>query len=107
MNLVEFLFYILNRNVQMDTSREVKLKDKANQWYVVNILQKNFNGTDLTKEQLAEQQKGFVIDFVRKYGEEWWVQIGLAIFSIFMVRWVDDFMHPSDKDGGDEDEDTL
>jgi hypothetical protein len=86
MNLVEFIFEIIKRFVHIDERKLKRLEGDGEKWYDENITSK-----------VDEQTSNPVFKLLRQYGEEWYVQTGLAVFFLFAVRWVSDFMTASDE----------
>lgn len=89
MKLIEFLFAIIRQFVPISQVRIDQLERQASDW------EKNLV-VDETSEKPADKLK---LQF-KQYGEHWAFQVFMAIFYIFAVRYVADFM----RGGNDQEE---
>jgi hypothetical protein len=84
MNIIEFLFKLVEQFVPMDPTRIRQLEEQGKTWY------KSIESKETPDNQIEE--------YVIKYGSEWWFSLGLAILFIFAHRWIYDYMNPVQDD---------
>lgn len=92
MDIVEFIFMLLQKFSPMDTGKRMQLQAKASKWYAELI-----NGKP-TGETGVMSEVGFVGQFLKKWGEEWYIQTLLAILFIPACAWIDGFMNGTTDD---------
>lgn len=77
MNLIQFLFGLLQAHVLIPAGQFAQLEAEGSRWY------KSAGTNDEDPEFLK---------LGKKYADQWYVQVALAILFIFANKWVSDFM---------------
>lgn len=88
MNIIQFIYRLLNRFVPASASSIAQLEDEAKEWY--------------GKYTLEESKGTWQYNMITNYLESWWFRTMLMILFIFFVRWIQDFMNPKDTDDLDD-----
>ena len=84
MNIIQFIYRLLNRFVPASATSIAALEDEAKEWY--------------GKYTLDENKNTWQFNIITNYLESWWFRTMLMILFIFFVRWIQDFMNPKDND---------
>lgn len=91
MNLYELLFELIDQNVPVDPKRFNGLRQKAQAWYFAVVEDKQMPAGE-------SRPPRWVADFIRKYGELWYVQVALAAAFPFLNKWIDGMTASDDLD---------
>lgn len=88
MNLIELIFALLAKFVPLDSVKLSRLENDGHKWYEA------IDETDENQPSFVRKIKGM--------GEQWYMQVAMAIGFIFLQRTIFDFLNPS-QDEEDED----
>jgi hypothetical protein len=104
MNFLEFIFKLLWQFITFEDGRWAELKEKAFAWR--NKVEKEANDPELLEENKLWYHK------LIPHDNEWYVQLGLAVFFLFAVKTVrtwllTDGSLDSDDDDDDDDSDEM
>ena len=102
MNIIEFLFAILSKFAPMTDTRNAQLRMEATQWYNSVILGQVYDEKGVSTGETKEPTNSIIIT-VKPHLEAWYTKTGLALFFLYAVRVVSDWMNGSP----DEDDDNL
>lgn len=91
MKVLEFVFKLLYQFLSFEPGRFETLKDKAFKWQTEQ------------ESVPVEQQKWF--HKLLKYDNEWWFQVGLAIFFLFAFKSIRSWLMETPNSGDDDDDD--
>jgi hypothetical protein len=98
MNFLEYVFKLLWQFLSFEPGRFETLKEKAMKW---RLEQEEISGKAKTPE--AEKKLKWFQKLI-KYDNEWYVQIGLAIFFLFSVKTVRTWLLSDGNDSDDDDD---
>lgn len=93
MNIIEFIYKLLEQFIPIPATRITQLRGDAEIWY------KGLN--EAPEEEGKTTWYSKYLTQLKKHGETWYFQTALALFFIFAVRWVHDFMNPNMDDSDD------
>ena len=79
MNFIELIFAILKRFVPISSERKDQLEVDALAWYK-------------DKVKMANEDSPAFLKMLKEKGELWYIQVGLAISYIFLVKEIKSYM---------------
>lgn len=89
MNFIEFIFAIVMKFVPVDRTRLAQLEQEGKTWYAQNVVNADKEGG---------QPKNKVVAELGKHGETWYFQTFLAVFWIFAVKWIHNFINSDEEE---------
>lgn len=94
MNLYELIFELLEAFVPVDEKRFNALRIKAREWYFRVIANEPHPDGEANPPEV-------VANFLRKYGELWYIQVVMAMAFIPLKVWLMGIMHAEETDPTD------